>query len=110
MLELKGKKILLFIPNFFGYELDIKNELESLGAKVFYFDARPKNDFITKVFIRLNLKKMIQKKIDKYYQNMVVRGAISSFSGYINHKAMFTSTTTEQAVEAAYRMLIKALN
>ena len=56
MLELKDKKILLFIPNFFGYELDIKNELESLGAKVFYFDARPKNDFITKVFIRLNLK------------------------------------------------------
>lgn len=71
MLELKGKKILLFVPKFFGYELDIKKELENLGAKVFYFDARPKNDFITKVFIRLNLKKMIQKKIDKYYQNII---------------------------------------
>lgn len=79
MLELKGKKILLFVPKFFGYELDIKKELENLGAKVFYFDARPKNDFFTKVFIRLNLKKMIQKKIDRYYENIIKNTMSESF-------------------------------
>lgn len=79
MLELKGKKILLFVPKFFGYELDIKKELENLGAEVYYFDARPKNDFFTKVFIRLNLKKMIQKKIDRYYENIIRKTKSESF-------------------------------
>lgn len=71
MQNLKGKKILFFSPKFFGYEFEIKKELESLGAKVFYFDERPKNDFFTKVCIRLNFKAMIQKKIDSYYENII---------------------------------------
>jgi hypothetical protein len=71
MKELKGKNILLLAPNFFGYEFEIKKELENLGAKVFYFDERPKNDFLTKACIRLNLKSFIQKNINNYYQNIV---------------------------------------
>ena len=71
MQELEGKKVLLLAPKFFGYELEIKNEIENLGAKVFYFDERPKNDFFTKVFIRLNLKSFIQKNINNYFQSIV---------------------------------------
>lgn len=71
MKELKGKTILLLAPDFFGYELEIKKELESCGAKVIYFDERPKNDFFTKAFIRLNLKNIIKKRIDKYYDGIL---------------------------------------
>lgn len=71
MKVLEGKIILLLAPKFFGYELDIKKELENFGAKVIYFDERPKNDFFTKVLLRLNLKSLIQKKIDEYYENMI---------------------------------------
>lgn len=67
MQELEGKKVLLLAPKFFGYEFEIKKELENLGAKVIYFDERPKNDFFTKVLIRLNQKYFIKKKINDYY-------------------------------------------
>ena len=70
-MNLSGKTILLLAPKFFGYELEIKKELENLGARVIYFDERPKNDFFTKVFIRLNLKSFISKKIDDYYKNII---------------------------------------
>jgi hypothetical protein len=70
MQELQGKTVLLLAPKFFGYELEIQKELENLGAKVRYFDERPKNDFFTKVFIRLNLKYFISKKIEEYYQDI----------------------------------------
>lgn len=72
MEELKGKKILLLAPKFFGYEIDIKKELENFGSEVFYFDERPSNDFLTKVFIRLNLKKLIKKSIDSYYEDIII--------------------------------------
>ncbi|MCG3705712.1 hypothetical protein L5F43_04335 [Aliarcobacter butzleri] len=70
-MNLSGKTILLLAPRFFGYELEIKKELESFGAKVIYFDERPKNDFFTKVFIRLNLKSFISKRIEDYYKNII---------------------------------------
>lgn len=70
-MNLSGNTILLLAPNFFGYEFEIKKELENFGAKVVYFDERPKNDFLTKVFIRLNLKSFISKRINGYYKNIV---------------------------------------
>lgn len=70
MQELQGKKILYISPKFFGYESKIKKELENLGAIVDFFDDRPANDFITKVFIRLNFKALISKKIDTYYEKI----------------------------------------
>ncbi len=69
-MQLQDKRILYISPKFFGYENKIKQELEDLGAIVDFFDDRPSNDFITKVFIRLKLKSLIKKKIDKYYENI----------------------------------------
>jgi hypothetical protein len=66
-MELEGKRILYISPKFFNYENKIKEELENLGAIVDFFDDRPANDFITKVLIRLKLKYMMNKKINKYY-------------------------------------------
>ncbi|NDK08611.1 hypothetical protein EOM39_05220 [Candidatus Gracilibacteria bacterium] len=58
-------------PNFFGYENEIKKDIENKGATVLWYDERPKNDFFTKVFIRLNLKVLIKKKIYEYYNNII---------------------------------------
>ena len=71
MEELRGKVVLLLAPEFFGYELEIKKELENFEAEVIYFNERPNNNFFTKVFIRLNLKKLIQKKIDSHYKKII---------------------------------------
>lgn len=70
-MNLKGKTVLLLAPKFFGYEIEIKKELENFGTKVIYFDERPKNDFFTKAFIRLNLKSFISNKIENYYKNII---------------------------------------
>jgi len=71
MNELKDKNVLMLSPSFFGYELEIKKELENKGAYVTWYDERPKNDFLTKVFIRLNFKVFIKKKIYDYYNNII---------------------------------------
>lgn len=70
MEELKGRKVLFLAPKFFNYEKIIKKELENLGATVDYFDDRPSNDFLTKVFVRLKLKSLINKKINNYYEQI----------------------------------------
>ncbi len=67
---LENKNILYISPKFFGYEKIIKEKLENLGAIVDYFDDRPSNDFLTKVFIRLKLKFFVNNKINKYYNEM----------------------------------------
>jgi hypothetical protein len=68
---LKNKKVLLIAAQLFNYEKEIHIELENQGAEVTRYDQRPANDFLTKVFIRLNLKFLIKKKIDNYYKNII---------------------------------------
>jgi hypothetical protein len=70
---LNNKNVLFISPKFFGYELEIKKELESQGARVDYYDERPKNSAFMKALIRLNLKKIIAKQIDRYYQNILIK-------------------------------------
>lgn len=70
-MPLQNKKILFLAPKFFGYEIEIEKELTALGAEVLYFDERPKNDFITKACIRLNLKIIIYKRIELYFKSII---------------------------------------
>jgi len=68
---LKNKKVLYIGQRFFGYEYEIKIMLESMGAIVDYYDERPSNTFWTKVFIRLNTKRLIDSKIQAYYNEIL---------------------------------------
>jgi len=70
MKYLTGKKILFFSPKFFGYEIKIKDKMIELGAEVHYYDARPDNDFFTKVLIKIN-KNIIRYKINSYYDDII---------------------------------------
>lgn len=68
---LKNKKVLYIGQSFFGYELEIKSMLESMGAIVDYYNERPSNTFWTKVFIRINAKQLINSKIKAYYDEIL---------------------------------------
>lgn len=69
-MNLIGKKILFFAPNSFGYEHEIKKELERMKAIVTYYDERPSNSTFTKAIIRLN-KKSVRAYTDKYFEKIV---------------------------------------
>ena len=64
---IKHKNILYFGPKFFGYEIEIQKTLKFLGGDVDFYDERPKNSFLIRVLIRLNLKFLLNRIIRKYY-------------------------------------------
>lgn len=65
-----GKRILFFAPKFFNYEVEIKAKMEELGAQVDFYDERMNPSNLDKVIIRLR-KKILNKKIIKYYNNII---------------------------------------
>lgn len=67
---MKSKRILFFAPNFFNYEIEIKNKLEALGFIVDLYDDRPSNSFLIKALIRIN-PKLIHRKIRKYFSSIL---------------------------------------
>lgn len=69
-MSLSGKSVLFFSPQFFGYQIEIKKKLEELGAKILWFDDRPSNSFLSKVFIRIN-KKLVNRSSTEYYENII---------------------------------------
>jgi hypothetical protein len=64
---IKHKNILYFGPKFFGYEIEIQKTLKFLGGDVDFYDERPKNSFLVRVLIRLNLKFLLNRIIKKHY-------------------------------------------
>lgn len=89
MIDLNKKAVLLIAPEFFGYQIEISNNLKESGADVVFFDERPKNDFFTKAFIRIN-KNIIKKKITKYYDDILekISNTIFDYIIIINIEAM----------------------
>lgn len=53
---------------------------------------------------------IISTKESDYYRLMTVRGAISGFANYINNKDLYKDISMKDAMDTAYRILIKALN
>ncbi|GDX04566.1 hypothetical protein [Buttiauxella sp. A111] len=71
-MEGKSKRTILFIsPSFFGYEKEIRNELEK-SNDVICWDERPSNSTIYKIFLRLNIRILINKYNKKYYDSLLV--------------------------------------
>ena len=56
MMDLCDKRILLFAPRFFDYDVEIKRILEMKGAMVDMYDERPSSGFFVKSLIRFNRK------------------------------------------------------
>lgn len=77
-MSLLGKKVLFFAPNSFGYEYEIKNELERQGAIVTLHDERPSNATFVKALIRLN-KKLVRFYTDNYFDSILKKYANTYF-------------------------------
>ncbi len=78
------KKILLICPAFFGYEQEIKKEIELSGWDVTFYDTRPANNFMTKALLRLGAHWAIRKKIVSYHDDIV-----KNIKENFYHKALF---------------------
>jgi len=69
-MDLLNKKILFFAPSFFGYDNEIKKELEKRGAQVILYNERPSTNFFIKTIIRFN-KKLIHFFTLNYFNNII---------------------------------------
>ena len=69
MEELKGKKVLFVGPSFFGYEVEIKKELENLGADVTFFAEKP---YSISYRVLKHISSKFQKKIEEDYLNSIL--------------------------------------
>ena len=87
----KGKRILLFAPNFFGYEKDITSKLVEMGAAVDFFDERPSNKSIFKAALRLNAKSMAIA-VNNYYRKIMeqLNGKNFDYVFVVNAEAITT--------------------
>ncbi|HLR21268.1 MAG TPA: TetR/AcrR family transcriptional regulator [Tissierellaceae bacterium] len=53
---------------------------------------------------------VIDKKGDKFYQMMAIRGSLSGFSYYLNKKDVYKEVSIDVAMDTAYTILLKTLN
>jgi len=53
---------------------------------------------------------IINTKENNFYKIMVIHGVITFFSHYINQKELYPDIGVNEAKDAAYRMVLKALN
>jgi hypothetical protein len=77
-MDLSNKKILFFAPSFFGYDNEIKKELEKRGAQVILYNERPSTNFLIKTIIRLN-KKFIYFYTLRYFNKIIKTNAYTAF-------------------------------
>lgn len=52
----------------------------------------------------------INTKESKYYQIMAIQGAVCGFSNYISRQEIYPEINIEEAMDTAYKLLIKSLN
>ena len=70
--QIKGKKILLFIPNFFSYEIYIRDKMILLGANVDLFDVRSVKRPIEKGIIK-RFPNAYKQRTAKYYDEILLK-------------------------------------
>lgn len=70
MIDLTGKRILMFhVPNY-GYHQVMIDSFKRAGAKVDDFDSRPSHNFWTKALIRIN-RNLLGPIIDRYHNGII---------------------------------------
>lgn len=90
------------VQEFYEYLVDDKYDLSAFISIV--------NDEVGKL-IKLGFNEgLISTKESCYYQLMAVQGAISGFSHYISNKDLYKNINVKEAMDTAYKILIKALN
>lgn len=90
------------ICEFYEYVLDDKYDLYKYVTRI--------NDMIDHLLEVGIQETLINEVEDPYYGRMVVNSAIGGFSQYVNQRHLYEEISIEEAMESAYKLLIKALN
>lgn len=90
------------IQEFYGYLSEYKGELS-----VHFSEIHDIYDHLTECGIKEGI---IRKVEDVYYRDMAFTGAILGFSQYLGQRHFRSAISVEEAMIAAYRILLKALN
>ena len=65
------KKILVISPKFYSYRETIVDQISKNGHEVHFFDERPSNTTLMKIFLRLKLNALVKNKIKKHYEKIL---------------------------------------
>lgn len=68
------------------------------------------NDMIGSLLDAGFQEKIIKTKEDIYYQRMSILNAVSGFSHYISKKDFYSDISVDEAMDVAYRQVLKMLN
>ncbi|WMM24123.1 TetR/AcrR family transcriptional regulator [Tissierella sp. MB52-C2] len=90
------------IKEFYEYIVDEKYDLSQFISVI-------NNEVSNLLELGFN-ESIISTKESDYYRLMTVRGTISGFANYINNKELYKDISMKDAMDTAYRILIKALN
>jgi hypothetical protein len=94
-----GMKVLFIAPKFFGYEQEIKRELELLGCDVDWFDDRPSSTPIVKALIRFK-PELIASYSDAYFDQIIKRTKDTSYDAIFIIKGEAISKARLDALKA----------
>jgi len=78
MKNLKGKKVLLIAPRFFGYEIEICNEIERRGAQVDWLADRP-FDWAWQLMVLRVFPQLMLAIVNLYYERKLKKIPISDY-------------------------------
>lgn len=84
MSNLAGKRVLLIAPKFFGYEKKIADKIKEFGADVDLYDERANPTTLDKIFIRMHFLFPVNRKINKYYSNIIKNDKEYDYVVFIN--------------------------
>lgn len=90
------------VQEFYEYLLDDRDELSKCISRV--------NNVIEHLLEAGICEGVIDTTESHYYRTMAVNSAIIGFAQYVSRKALYPGTSEEEAIEASYRLVIKALN
>jgi len=71
-MDVRNKRILLFAPPFFHYDLEVKKKLRSYGAIVDLYDERPSSNIFIKAIIRI-YSKSLSTYAARYFNRIIAR-------------------------------------
>jgi hypothetical protein len=94
-MKLAHKKILLFAPDFFGYDIEIKYQLERMGAVVDLYDERPSSNALIKAVIRIK-RELLWYLTERYFDRILIKNQNKNYDyifvvkgEVINEKIMY---------------------
>lgn len=90
----KGKRILLLYARFFGYDVIVKNKLESLGAQVDLYDARANINTVEKAIKKVD-SRFYYKKQKKFHRNIIQKTKDNKYDFIFSNENIARETLLE---------------